>query len=381
MKKHFYWIMGIILIACACSSAPQQETEGKVYQVDLQKKVNPFEEIFSKAEIIPLETVDNGLIVYCKKIYPVGKSLYIHDDWSQNLFAFSQAGKYEFQVGRKGQGPGEYLNLYDCIVDSASNEISVLESYGRVLQYDLTGKHKNTFELPARPNYYSIEALSHDCLVTWSALEASDNSVLVLNKENGETLNAYWKDDRMFNQQQMSPFYSYDGKTYFGVALRQQVYEVRKDTLALAYVWDFGKDNISEERLKFYLDIEHPSERNNKILNDMGTPLLPFTIEEQKQNHQYCYVSLRLEMGVRPDLTHVFYDKKKKKALVFDHLDGKECKMNQPLYFGEDYLLTDVLYDDREKFKSILPESEYQKLKSMLEDDNPCLLKLYFKKG
>lgn len=46
MKKHIYWIIGIILMACACSSAPQQETEGKVYQVDLQKKVNPFEEIF-----------------------------------------------------------------------------------------------------------------------------------------------------------------------------------------------------------------------------------------------------------------------------------------------------------------------------------------------
>ena len=33
MKKHFYWIMGIILIACACKSTPQQEAEGKVYQV------------------------------------------------------------------------------------------------------------------------------------------------------------------------------------------------------------------------------------------------------------------------------------------------------------------------------------------------------------
>ena len=39
MTKHVYWLMGIILMACACSSAPQQETEGKVYQVDLQKKV------------------------------------------------------------------------------------------------------------------------------------------------------------------------------------------------------------------------------------------------------------------------------------------------------------------------------------------------------
>ena len=34
----------------------------------------------------------------------------------------------------------------------------------------------------------------------------------------------------------------------------------------------------------------------------------------------------------------------------------------------------------REKYKSILPEAEYKKLEAMTEDDNPCLLKLYFKK-
>jgi hypothetical protein len=79
-------------------------------------------------------------------------------------------------------------------------------------------------------------------------------------------------------------------------------------------------------------------------------------------------------------MTHVFYDKEDDKDLVFDHLDTKECRMNPPLYFGEDFLLTDVLYDDRETFKSILPETEYRKLENMLEDDNPCLLKLYFKK-
>ena len=54
--------------------------------------------------------------------------------------------------------------------------------------------------------------------------------------------------------------------------------------------------------------------------------------------------------------------------------------MNVPLYFGDDYLLVDVLYDNREAYKSILSESEYKKLEAMKEDDNPCLLKLYFKK-
>ena len=53
--------------------------------------------------------------------------------------------------------------------------------------------------------------------------------------------------------------------------------------------------------------------------------------------------------------------------------------MNFPLYFGDDYMLTDVFYENREQYKSILPESEYKKLENMKEDDNPYLLKLYFK--
>ncbi len=64
MKAHIYRILAIILFACACSNSPQQVQEGKVYQVDLDKKVNPLETIFSHAEIIPLETTNNSHIVH-----------------------------------------------------------------------------------------------------------------------------------------------------------------------------------------------------------------------------------------------------------------------------------------------------------------------------
>lgn len=353
---------------------------GETYRIDLEEKTIPFGDVFSKCEIIPLETVDEGLIGYCKKIYSIGNRWYIYDDWTQNLYVFSQSGKFDFQIGRKGQGPGEYLNMYDCIVDSINNEVFILESIGRVLQFDIVGKYKKTINLPPRPNYYSIEALNNDCLITWSALEASENSLLVLAKENDDTLGTYWNDDRIFNLQQMSPFFSNARKTFFGVALRQQVYEVLRGEFKLAYVWDFGKDNISENQLNYYLEIDHPSERNNAILDDIGSPKLPFILNNHKQNNRYCYVSLRLETGIRPALTHVFYDKENDKSFVFDYLDGKECRMNAPLFFGNDYLLTDIQYDKREDFKSILPKTEYQKLENMLEDDNPCLLKLYFKK-
>ena len=225
-----------------------------------------------------------------------------------------------------------------------------------------------------------MELLDSNCLITWSALEANEKSLLVIDKENGNILNSYWNDDRMFNMRQMSPFFSYGGRMFFGLAVRQQVYEVLKDELKLAYAWDFGKDNITESQLEYYLEIENSSERNNKMIDDIGTSQLPFIIKNQRQNDRYCYAALRLNIGMRPALTHVFYDKKSKKSLVFDYLDGKECRMNQPLYFGDDYIMTDILYDNRESFKSILPESEYAKLELMKEDDNPCLLKLYFKK-
>ena len=82
---------------------------------------------------------------------------------------------------------------------------------------------------------------------------------------------------------------------------------------------------------------------------------------------------------MRPFMTHVFYDKENGRALVFDHL-AEGCELYFPLYMDDDCFISDIYYDKREAYKSILPESEYKKLEAMLEDDNPCLLKLYFKK-
>lgn len=373
-------MIGIILIACACSNTPEQKAEGKVYQVDLQKKVNPFKEIFSKAEIIPLETQDSSLIIWMHKIYPVEDKLYIHDQWQHKLYMFGQDGQFQQRISRYGQGAGEYISMFDCVVDAPNKNIYMLSLFGRIKRYDLNGNFKDEVELPARAHYYCMELLDDNHVTTWSCLEAEEGGVLVINKATGDSLRSDWHDDRMFdNQKHDNAFFRYAGKTYFATALRQQVYEVTTSGLKPAYLWDFGKDNIRKSRLDYYLSIENSNDRNNQIIDDYGTEGLPFVLNIQAQNQCYSYLALQQETGMRPKMTHVFYHKKKNKAFVFDYLNEEDCKMNSPLYFGDDYLLTDVLYDDRETFKSILPEAEYQKLENMLEDDNPCLLKLYFK--
>ncbi len=380
MTQKFILLVSCIFICTACNNSVKQKNESFVYKVNLNQKVRTFDDLFSNAEIIPIETTDSSLIKWMNRVFPINDKIYIHDSWLHKLFVFNKEGKFQYQVSRYGQGANEYISMFDCIVDEANEDIHMLSIFGRIKQFSKDGICKQDIELPARPHYYSMELLGDKYTTLWSCLEPEEGGVLVIDRLTGDTIISDWHDDRMFDNQCYMPFHKYNGKVYFGTALRQQVYEVTTSGLIPAYLWDFGSDNIKESRLDYYLDIDNPNKKNNEIIDDLGTESLPFYLKGNHQNSRYAYVSLRRGTGMRPTLTHVFYDKKSAHSLVFDTLDKNECKMNHPLYFGEDYLLTDVLYEDRETYKSILPEAEYKKLEAMTEDDNPCLLKLYFKK-
>ena len=378
MKRNVILFFLCVFVLFSCKKSSHTECEGKLLTVDLEETVEPFERIFSKAEILPLETMDSSLIVWMNKIVPVEDKLYIHDDWANKLHVFDESGKYKCRISRYGQGPDEYLNMFDCIVDALNDDIYMLSVYGSIKRYSLDGTYKEDIILPDRPHYYSISLLEDKYWATWSCLAQNEGSILVLDRDSLNVMGSYWHDDRIFNHQEQAPFHQYEGRTYFGTALRQQVYEVSVTGLRAAYLWDFGKYNIKESSLEYYLNIENSNKRNDKIIDDYGSDFLPFILDLQRQNDKYYYVGLRRDSGMRPPMTHVFYNKVTHKSLVFDYL-GDGCRMNAPLYFGEDYLLTDVLYEDRERLQKVLPESEYLKLKQMQEDDNPCLLKLYFK--
>lgn len=379
--KRYLLLIGLFLLVVSCGDYSQPlKGDGKNYQVDLRTKVNPFENIFSKAEIIPLETTENSLVVYIGKIYTWKDNFYVYDYMAQKLLVFNQKGEFQYRIGKHGQGVGEYLSMYDCFVDTLKNETFFMSVYGHVNIYDLEGNYKDKLVLPERPNYHSVIPLNDNLIATWSHMFLREgNGILVFDRIDGDTICSYWADKPEFDGICGEPFYRYNDKSYFSVSLRHQVYEIRADGMYPSYYWDFGKDNIKESRLEYYSTIEDMNEKNNMILNDIGSDKLPYIMMNQFQNKDYCYVPLRRKIGTRPPITHVFYHKKKEKGYVFDYL-SEGCRMHHPLYLGDEYLITDIVYEDRETFQSILSKEEYQKLENMQEDDNPCLLKLYFKK-
>ena len=66
-------------------------------------------------------------------------------------------------------------------------------------------------------------------------------------------------------------------------------------------------------------------------------------------------------------------------SFVFDGTESGYW-MKNPRIMTDDYLICVLFNEDLDKYKEVLPDREQKKLDALTEDDNPCLLKLYFKK-
>ena len=74
-----------------------------------------------------------------------------------------------------------------------------------------------------------------------------------------------------------------------------------------------------------------------------------------------------------------FYRKQDGSTFVFEKL--AENLSITPLLFTEDYIVSKLNFDDYTCLRPFLSEQDYSKLLLREEDDNPCLVKFYFRKG
>jgi hypothetical protein len=101
--------------------------------------------LFKKAKIIPLETADESLIGQITEVQVSDGKMFVFDTdhIHGGLFVFDMDGKFIRRIGRKGQGPEEYVFLSDFTVDEAKHEIYLMDLDRKcIMIYDIeTGKY------------------------------------------------------------------------------------------------------------------------------------------------------------------------------------------------------------------------------------------------
>jgi hypothetical protein len=143
----FTLAIAIILLSCDSKIKKEKRADIECIKLTLPEKIDnliQLDSVFLKRKVIPLESSDNCLIGEITKILFYRERMFILDK-SIKLLAFDMNGKYLFNVGQEGRGPGEYASIRDFDIDETGN-IYML-AYQKILQYDKDGKYLKTFRL------------------------------------------------------------------------------------------------------------------------------------------------------------------------------------------------------------------------------------------
>ncbi len=370
----------LVLSIVLCASCMKKQVEGlteTVLRVELKESILAFEDLFVRADLIPLETQDSCFIIDIEKVIPYGDGLLIFDPIRPALLAFDKGGRFVKQISRKGDGPGEYQAISDVFINREMGNVCFLSPYGNISTYDMDGQYIGQDLLPTKPNYYAGVLLNDENIALWSCVDVEESGVTVVKKDSMALVYEAWHNDRMLDMGLMKPFYQYDEESFFSSAYQPVVYKIASDSLERAYRWDFGKHNIDAKLLLSYSEIENGFERNNKILTDLDDGVLPFSMERGAQNNIYYYVALRKGVGFNRPWINVFYNKEDGKSFVFEKTS--EGIYIRPVVFTDEYVISVLhLEDDVTAYKDVLQKQDYEKILSRKADDNLYLLKFYF---
>lgn len=237
-------------------------------------------------KIIPLETNSNSILgTFSKGIVKENKIL-IHDNRNRFLKVFDENGKFLFQVGTKGNGPGEYTDLRDFMV--ADNDVWCLDNK-KINCFDIsTGKYKSSIKYEIKSlNPTSFLFYNPNNYYLWQSNPYSSSSkeplYRLLEFKNGKQTTSYFKWDH----------FSVDGVRFLDALNKSsilipidgeyKIYKITKDSIFLAFELDFKDKKIPKAKLPI-----RPDYTNNEYLKSAYYKNIKDIFETEKYLYFTC---------------------------------------------------------------------------------------------
>lgn len=384
MKKSFYLLLLTWLLA-ACSSQTK-ETENNVLKAALKETEVSLKDLFSRIEVIPLETNDTALMDHVHRIRKVNNKYYIlNEDYPGfqyiNILVYDAEGNFLHTIGKKGQGPEEYPWLiYDMDIDAEKDLVYMMSPSGMLYLYRTDGSFVRKMNMPEGLIYHGLQFLNSNQLLSWAGGTDIDNDAMcVLDADSAKLIKGLWRDHNDPNWDIIEFTYAYQDKIYFTPSIDRQVYEVSSDSLRIAYEWDFGEDNYDASSVRSRLEGLTIAEKDEKWNEMRKTGGVPYTLLKQGQTNKYYFTNVLGILGERDDKGYannyfsLFYEKATGRSFYFK-------KATEGLAIRPDMTTEEALYqlistEDLELLLPVLDETEKAKVMKRVEDDNPCLVK------
>ena len=211
-------------------------------------------EYASSIEYIPLETTEDCLIGDDFSLIVASQDIFVHEFSDQKIYRFDRNGKYLNPIGKKGQGPGEYICPYSIYVDEASRECFSLDTFsGNIYVYEYDGTFKRKIHVPVAPG--RMMKMGDNYVIAQYLLDVSTCEMVSVTPE-GKLLKKYSRNDgkkvgfAMF----MPFFFTFNDVVYYKNHLTEYIYSIDdKLKRKKAYWIDLGKKQINAEEDQYRL--------------------------------------------------------------------------------------------------------------------------------
>ncbi|MDR0606457.1 MAG: 6-bladed beta-propeller [Bacteroidales bacterium] len=369
--KYVFIVFLIITLSCCSNNTKEHDSVLSIDYKNLDEIA--LSDYVNNIKIVKLATSDDVLIGEIVKVEIFNNRIYILDRLSNALFIFTDEGEFLYKLRNIGQGPGEYIYLFDFDV---TNDGVYLSDIGQsILYYD------NDFKFIRKISHHSVAGnfVMNDEYF-WIFREPHPvpyNQILMIDK-NGRTVEEFFPQkasESGVNMASSNLFQKQKSHIYFSPRYGNTVYKWNSENKWQEFITlSFGDKTFDRDINEYY----------SKNANDTDFPYIV------RKDFFVFHNVLLCDFHIDSRLYCCFYDLKTKEMkagkvkndLIPDYeswfpmsYNGHSSQSNN--CFIECVLPEWILSEEYGYYKGLCKLDE--SLNDMSEDDNPVLLIYEFK--
>ena len=243
--KNQIWIFICCVFAyvfIGCNSNKQEEIVSYDYTIEVNLKdisqLN-IEDIASFHSLVPLETSDDIIIGEIGQVFLTDSLIIIRDSKTGDIPVFDYDGNFKYKIGKKGQGPEDYVRNYNIFVSEDQNTISVADmATKRIVVYDLQGNFLDSKRvdfliynfIPDQSGYWGVNG----------GQNPEKYDLIYINKDN-QIERGYFPISSEVPLIFTNNFYNNEGKFMYHFPYSDYIYQISENKVKPYIYVDFGE--------------------------------------------------------------------------------------------------------------------------------------------
>lgn len=335
-------------------------------------KISDFSE---EVKMIPLEFTDKSILGEIKKVVMSDKFIFVMERTNkEGVYTFDHTGKFLYRIGSRGQGPEEFVDLFDFSINEEDGLIYLFDQ-PRTKVLAFTFDNKFVKDIPM--NYYASRFEYQNGLFYLYKEHASYGTPLyslAIKDQNGDLVEKYYPMAKNAGTMYIHDciFRKREKDILFAQNLNDSVFILSKKELTPRYYIDYKDKTMSKEDRN---DIKNHTRPAINILLEKKTL---GGITDIFEIHNKVFI--KNVNVIIPMLT--IYDKRKKEVKTFQYLedDFLFIATGHPIGQYKDYLLSlqdqETIQSNMDYFDTWTKEGHLDKnraneLRKMIEEKLP----------